>query len=465
MIIIINGTVYFRGTDAAGNVSEVASYVVSNIDKTAPVITLSGDNGTPAHEATLTGSADDGSSLYYRISGTEEWGDYTGPIEVTDNAVYEFKATDAAGNTGTASMTFANILPRVPENLDGSASGLSWESGRAPFVVEFSTDDFAHALRIKTAAAALDSLNLPQGTYQWRVCSSENGIWVAGENIAVEAQDTAPQLLQSDADGDPDLFFARSSGLWGEDYNARHEGTRGGWEGTGELIQLEGKNRISDIFEGSDDANVLVMTDDACGDALFLDDIFSAFPGAEQLARVALIDGIRAGAGDDIVDLTSQRFTYEGSGMTLRGGEGNDTIWANSGNNVLFGDAGNDRLVGATGDDTIVGGAGNDSMHGGGGEDLFAFGLNWGTDTVEQLASGSVTLWFESGSGANWNANTLTYSNGTNSVKVSGVAADKVTLKFGDDNSEDFTMLSELGAFADVTSEKIFEDTTKGLLA
>ena len=458
-----NGTVYFRGIDAAGNISDAVSYEVTNIDRTAPVITLSGNNTTPARQAALTGSVDDGSKLHYRISGTEEWIDYAGPIEVSENAFYEFMATDALGNTGTASMTFHNIFPELPQNLAGSATGLSWESAEAPFAVEFSTDDFAHALRIETAAAALDSLNLPQGTYQWRVCSTENGVWVAGENIAVEAQDTAPQVPQSDADGDPDLFFARSSGLWSEGYNARHEGTLNDWEGTGELVQLEGKNRISDIFEGSDDANVLVMTDDACGDALFLDDIYSAFPEAEQLARIAQIDEIRAGAGDDIVDLTSQRFAYEGGGMRVRGGLGDDVIWANSGNNVLFGDAGNDRLVGAAGDDIIGGGAGNDSMHGGGGDDTFTFGSDWGNDTVEQLADGKVTLWFESGSADNWNADTLAYTDGTNSVTVSGVT--EVTLKFGDDGSEEFADLSSLGAFADATSEKIFEDTAKGLLA
>ena len=34
----------------------------------------------------------------------------------------------------------------------------------------------------------------------------------------------------------------------------------------------------------------------------------------------------------------------------------------------------------------------------GGGNDIFCFGGNWGNDTVEQLAGGKITLWFESGS-------------------------------------------------------------------
>ena len=156
--------------------------------------------------------------------------------------------------------------------------------------------------------------------------------------------------------------------------------------------------------------------------------------------------------------MTSQRFAYVGDGVKVYGGLGDDTIWANNGSNTLFGDAGNDRLVGGSDDDIIIGGAGNDSMHGGGGDDIFCFGENWGIDTVEQLAGGSVTLWFESGSESNWNAETLTYTDGSSRVAVSGVS--NVALKFGGD-------VSDLpgGAFADAASEKIFEDKNKGMLA
>ena len=209
------------------------------------------------------------------------------------------------------------------------------------------------------------------------------------------------------------------------------------------------------------------MTDDANGDALFVDDIYSALPGdiLEQQSRLAQIDEIRAGAGNDIVDLTSQAFAYVGGGMTVRGGLGDDVVWANNGDNWLFGDAGNDRLVGAGGNDIIVGGAGNDSLHGGGGNDIFAFGGDWGQDNVEQLANGKVTLWFDNGDESKWDASTLTSTDGDNSVKVTGVASEKISLKFGDDGSGKFTDLLSAGAFAEFTSEKIFEDRNRGMLA
>ena len=194
---------------------------------------------------------------------------------------------------------------------------------------------------------------------------------------------------------------------------------------------------------------------------------YSPLPGSvtEQQARIAQINEIRAGAGDDVVDMTSQRFVYIGDGLTIRGGSGDDTIWANKGDNMLFGDAGNDRLVGASGNDLLAGGGGNDSMHGGGGNDIFTFGEAWGNDTVEQLAGDSVTLWFATGSQDKWDTALKTYTDGDNSVTVLGVDADKVTLKFGDDKSEMFDLLMGKGAFAEYSSGKIFEEYAKGFLA
>jgi len=330
-----------------------------------------------------------------------------------------------------------------------------------PYIVEYSTDSFEHVLRLKVSTDALDSFRLPTGTYEWRMRTESVSDWQTGDPI-VSVADSTPTFVQSDADGADDLFFANACGVWETGYLAQHGGSIGDWDGTLEYAAVFGKNKLADIFEGSDDANILLLTDDSNGDGLFVDDIYTELPGTleEQQARIARIDEIRAGAGDDIIDMTSQRFEYIGDGILLRGGDGNDVLWANKGDNTLFGDAGNDRIVGASGDDLIAGGIGDDRMHGGGGDDIFAFCENWGADTVEQLATGSVTLWFASGELANWDADSLTYSDGGNSVTVKGVTAEQVTLKFGDDGSAQFTSLSDMGAFDAFTSRKIFEEAT-----
>ena len=86
-------------------------------------------------------------------------------------------------------------------------------------------------------------------------------------------------------------------------------------------------------------------------------------------------------------------------------------------------------------------------------------------DNVEQLADGEVVLWFAEGSIENWDATSLTYTDGTNSVKVTGLIADKVALKFGDDGSDEYKALTSAGAFFDATTERIFEEKGKGMLA
>ena len=246
---------------------------------------------------------------------------------------------------------------------------------------------------------------------------------------------------------------------------AQHVGSVNDWRGTNELVFIEGKGRIQNCFFGSADPNILCLTDGDNGEALFLDDVFTELPEsiASHQARIANIDEIRAGAGGDVIDLTSWRFEYTGGGMIVRGGEGDDTIWANKGENYLFGDEGDDRIVGASGNDVIAGGAGNDRMHGGGGADVFTFCENFGMDTVEQLETGSVTLWFAAGNESHWDAGTMTYSDGENSVTVKGAAS--VGLKFGDDGSDRYDALASAGAFAEFTSQKIFEDSQKGMLA
>ena len=123
---------------------------------------------------------------------------------------------------------------------------------------------------------------------------------------------------------------------------------------------------------------------------------------------------------------------------------------------MLFGDAGDDWIVGSAGNDVIVGGIGDDRLHGGGGSDLFCFCADWGNDTVEQFSTGSVTLWFAEGDEGKWDRSSLTYTDGDNSVAVTGV--DSVTLLFGNADRRHSSLLAA-GAFDAFTSERIFEGT------
>ena len=308
----------------------------------------------------------------------------------------------------------------------GNSQGISWAPVRnaEKYTVEYSRDNFSNVLRFEAKTNAVDTYAMPAGTYQWRV-KADDGSFVNG-NAVQAGKPAAAQKYTSDADGDLDIFFGNADGVWEDGYAAEHQGVCNGWAGTGQQVVLAGKNRITDVFAGSADANILVLTDDANGDALFLEDIYSS--SGKEAARLSQINEIRAGAGDDIIDLTSQRFTWAGDGVTIYGGIGDDTIWANCGTNTLSGDDGSDSIAGGSGDDVIIGGAGNDTLHGGGGKDVFRFSGNWGEDTVEQLSGGSVTLWIEGGSASRWDASARTYTDGASRITVSGVV--HVSFKF-----------------------------------
>ncbi|NOU86529.1 hypothetical protein GC102_12210 [Paenibacillus sp. LMG 31460] len=98
-----NNTVYAKGTDAAGNISNVTHYVVSNIDHAFPtatvaysLVTVQGVVATitPSESVTITNNG--GSSSYIFIF----------------NGSFTFEFVDAAGNHGTATATVNNIAAK-----------------------------------------------------------------------------------------------------------------------------------------------------------------------------------------------------------------------------------------------------------------------------------------------------------------------------------------------------------------
>lgn len=459
----------------------ILDFDLTRVSAEAPALVndLSLVKGAPG--CTLTVSASQASGTYKLAEGAAE---FSGTITIQNTygdsfGTFTVGQTVYAGDSRfTLNLTDETLSVTVvadagpddaPTNPTGTAEKVSWDAtGTGPYVVEYSTDGFEHVVSVVTAGTAIDTPELPAGTYQWRVKTESGSDWAVGNAIVSEAGSDAPKAVRSNADGNEDLFFATPDGTWGYLYYARHTGSINDWTGTNEMVSANGRGRIRNLFFGSADPNVLCLTDGVNGDALFVDDVYTDLPEEieAQTARLYKIREIRAGAGDDIVDMTSQQFEYVGEGLTIRGGDGDDVIWANRGaRNSLFGDAGNDRIVGASGDDVIAGGIGDDRLHGGGGNDTFTFCENWGTDTVEQLETGTVTLWFLSGSMENWDAETLTYSDGENSVTVSGVTADRITLKFGDDGFGQFAGLSAMGAFADFSSKRVFGESANGILA
>ena len=374
---------------------------------------------------------------------TFDWGSIRNDLAVVGNTALRFMENDF-DDLVIKKIEMEKLKPVVSN--DGSLVAWADDGYAGEYQVEFTEDcEFDGAARILTMGTALDVVS--GGDIANARVAEKDGEFGGAESCNAPA-DSVPRQLVSNGNGQADVFFATVDGkdVWNALYRAKNTVT-------GETAGITGRNRIRDTFTGSDfDANILYLSDTDNGDALFMDDMYSEFGEA---ARISLIREVRAGAGDDVVDMTSDKYSAELAGMTVRGGEGDDVLWGAAGGNQLFGDAGNDRITGGAGNDVIAGGEGDDVLTGGGGADIFTFGGNWGQDVVSQTADGAVTLWFESGDISKWDASSLTYTDGDNSVQVSGVAADKITLNFG--SSEGYDALAAAGAFLESTAESVFE--------
>ena len=115
-----------------------------------------------------------------------------------------------------------------------------------------------------------------------------------------------------------------------------------------------------------------------------LDD--SSSPAAVSGPRIKDIEEIDAEGGNDIVDLTSKRYSY--GDITINGGSGNDVLWASGGNDVVRGGSGNDKMNGGAGNDYLDGGSGNDELVGGQGIDILQGGS--GKDKLSDTSGNSL---------------------------------------------------------------------------
>lgn len=185
-----------------------------------------------------------------------------------------------------------------------------------------------------------------------------NDILEGGDGNDVLYGGTGADILRGGG-GDDTLYF-ESGGTLGDIYYAFNVGSPG-IAGTGEMVALDGKNFSSDLYDGGDGYDTLVLT--GGDDTLFIEDPFSTGHPLAGSLRLSGIEKIEAGDGDDVVDLTNGLLAY--GDVTIDGGSGDDVLWSSSGNDVLYGGTGNDNLYGGTGSDVLYGGDGNDVLRGG----------------------------------------------------------------------------------------------------
>jgi len=288
----------------------------------------------------------DQNSPSYTVNSTGISSDYEVPADANGDHQFEFTIQATKGDNSESYNVVINILD----------------------VNEIEGDDQDNTLE---GSSGVDLITTGEG----------NDLVEAGAGNDLIVSDTGDNAIYGDAG--EDTIFLSSTSTWSSGYYAHNIGN-GSFIGTGRRIAIEGWNRFNDVVDGGDDADCLVLTNSS--DAFFIDDIYSGHhvsltlittdDGQTSLARVLDVECIKAGSGDDIIDLTSNRFVLSDN-TSIDGEEGNDIIWAANGGDIIDGGAG---------DDTISGGAGNDTLTGGSGEDTFQFTATSGTDVITDFA-------------------------------------------------------------------------------
>ena len=154
VITIINGTVYFRGIDAAGNISDVTEYAVTNIDRTPPAQPTANADITAPTNGNVTVSAifsGDSAQKQYSLDGAN-WSFYTQPVVMADNGTVYFRGIDSVGNvSGVTAYAVTNIYHGMPEcPIDIAVGGFS---GGLPQVLKHGPDGTLAIFNTQTGAS------------------------------------------------------------------------------------------------------------------------------------------------------------------------------------------------------------------------------------------------------------------------------------------------------------------------
>jgi hypothetical protein len=383
VVMSANGTVNFRGKDAAGNTSQVTSYAVTNIDKVAPSKPTASASTTETTNQDVTVTAvfsDDSATKQYSTDGTT-WNTYTSGVVMSANGTVYFRGIDAVGNISeVASYAVTNINklpPTTPSALTVTQSGtkfiFTWGASTVGDSEEVSYEltlvRNGHQQTVTEVEGTTVTLDLPESNYSWSIVAKDKSgnaseralgddfravMPVAEPNIINLTGDASPALAQG-TQGD-DMFRLAASGKWGTYHVAR-------WNGGTEIVSIANFNRFSDALDGKGGYDAVALPD---GDnALIFHDLLSSkASGANASARLTGISEIRGGSGSDVIDLTAAQGGSYQNDILLLGGAGDDHLWAGSG------------------DDILIGGVGSDDLRGGAGNDTYLFGTDWGQDTL-----------------------------------------------------------------------------------
>ena len=335
---------------------------------------LANGQDTVANNFGLFSITDTGGTDWIDVSGATD--NFSSKIDLRDSAV-----STLLGVLGNLALTPGTVIENAAGNLADD-----WLMG----------NDVANLLQGNAGADTLEG-GLGDDTL-------EGG---AGMDMLIAGLDR--DLAMGEADDD--VIYLQSNETYDYGQAARNVGSAE-QVGTGALAALAGKNKFETVVDGGGAVDRVVLTDG--NDALFLHDAISGFyadavltedyAGRDSTSRLSGIEVIEAGAGNDVIDLTSPDYELASQAVgriTLDAGAGRDTVWGSAADEDILGGDGNDRLFGGAGVDVLTGGAG---------ADVFEFTRTSTQSTITDFSSSDGDrIWFHDAGGAAFDAGTLTH--------------------------------------------------------
>ncbi|TNC96937.1 MAG: hemolysin-type calcium-binding repeat family protein, partial [Stygiobacter sp.] len=365
-----------RTTDANGGVTEqqVTVSVAAQADgaaidaQDASIDLGAGTNdtitGTSGADSLIGGSGDDvvnggaGNDVIYGDSVGTSAGSYTTALDIDVTALDSSESLSAVTISGVPAGA---SLSAGTDNGDGTWT-LSVEDldGLQLTVTQVDADGFDLGVSVSTADGtdvelSSDSLhvsftgNAVDGNDVLSGGAGDDTVFGGGGNDTISGGE-GTDVLDGGTGNDVFTMAAGEDGTWGSGWSAKDVGDTS-TSGTGDMVSINTMNQLDDTVIGGEGVDTLTAS--SGNDAIFLD----AASGGARLDGIEVID---AGAGNDVVDLTSNRFDY--GNVTIDGGSGNDVLWSSAGDDTLIGGAGNDTLNAGAGDDVLQGGDGNDTI-------------------------------------------------------------------------------------------------------
>ena len=194
-----NGYYYFSARDTSGN-TKTGSIYISNIDTTAPAISLASNkvNGTAVITATVTDDLSGVKSISLPdgrvINGS------TATYTATSDGTYTFYSTDNVGNVGSQSITITG-LDSTPPTITLTPSTTSWTRGSVT-ISESAVDYGSGVSQVQSPngtwvnGSSTSYTVYSNGTYTFR--AKDNAGNIGTQNITVSNIDTtAPSLSLS----------------------------------------------------------------------------------------------------------------------------------------------------------------------------------------------------------------------------------------------------------------------------